>query len=127
MKTKGTTKIYLVEPHERHYSEQFIIGFAGGASDFLEVIDFFEYPDTYKKCPTPRSVQGLVVTASGKIFQFDNPSKWIRVASKVAAIGSGAPAAYGALHAGASPLDAVKAACKVDTFSGMGTKLIKFK
>lgn len=127
MKTKGKTKIYLVEPHELHYSEQFIIGFAGGASDFLEVIDYFEYPDSYKKCPTPRTVQGLVVTASGKIFQFDNPSKWIVVASKVAAIGSGAPAAYGALHSGASPLEAIKAACKVDPFSGMGTKLIRFK
>lgn len=127
IRTKGKTKIYMVEPNELHYSEQFLIGFAGGASDFLEIIDFYTHPEVYKKCPNPRGVQGLILTKSGNIYQFDNPSKWIRINSNIAAIGSGMAAAYGALHNGASPLDAVKIASKVDIFTGMGTKVFKFK
>ena len=127
MMTKGKTKIYKIKSHEMHYGEDFIMGFCGQASDIIDVVDFYEHPEDYKVFPKTRNLQGLVLTKSRKIFQFDTPSKWIAVHGKYAAIGSGSPAAYGALHMGASPKEAVLAATKVDPYTGMGTRLIKFR
>lgn len=126
MKTKGRTKIFRVAPHELHHHEEFFIGFCGIASDFIDVIDYYQNPEFYKTIPKTRGLGGLILTKSGKIFQFDDPGKWLAVAGKYAAIGSGAPAAYGALLMGATPKEAVLAASKVCPFTGMGTTLLKF-
>jgi hypothetical protein len=126
VKTKGKTKIYMVAPHELHSPEPFIIGFCGTASDIIDVMDFYEHPENYKRFPTTRNLSGLVLTLSGSIFQFDSPGKWLAVDNKFAAMGSGSPAAYGALHSGATPKQAVLAAGKVDPYTGMGTKLLSF-
>ena len=127
IKTKGLTKIWKIAPHELHYPEEFLVGFAGEAGDIIEIVDYFERPELAKGPPRIRGVSGLVLTASGKIFQFSNPAKWLALSAKYAAIGSGSPSAYGALHVGASPKEAILAASKVDPFTGMGTKVIKFK
>lgn len=126
MKTQGRTKIFKVKPHELHFHEEFLIGFCGRASDFIDVIDYYENPEYYKQIPRVRDLAGLVLTKSGQIFQFDTPGKWMSVMGKYAAMGSGAPAAYGALHMGASPKEAVLAASKVCPYTGMGTTLLKF-
>ena len=126
VKMKGKTKIYLVEPHELHCPEQFIIGFSGTASDIIDVIDFYQCPERYKRMPSTRNLQGLVLTASGVIYMFDRPSHWLPVNAKFAAMGSGSPTALGAMHMGATPKEAVLAAGKVDPYTGMGTKLLSF-
>ena len=127
-KVKAKTKIYLIEPHDLHFAhESFIMGFCGSATEIIQVVDFYERPELYKDIPRTKNLQGLVLTKSGKIFQFDTPSQWLAVEGNFAAMGSGAPSAYGALHVGASPKEAVQAAMKVDPFTGMGTKVLSFK
>ena len=125
MKTKCKTKVYKFEPHELHFEyERFMVGFCGTASEIVDIVDFYERPDLYDHMPKTRNLSGLVLTESGKIFQFDRPDKWLAVEAPYAAMGSGACAALGALHMGASPRDAIKAATKIDPFTGMGIKVI---
>lgn len=125
MKSKGITKIYRIQPHELHFHEPFIMGFCGAASEIIDVLDYYERPELYKHIPRTKNLTGLVLTHSGQIFQFDSPGKWLAVHGDFAAMGSGSPAAYGALHVGATPKQAVQAAMKVDPFTGMGTKVLK--
>jgi ATP-dependent protease HslVU (ClpYQ) peptidase subunit len=125
-KTKGKTKVFKFEAHEMHFNEDFIIGFAGQASSVFDVVDFFTTPENYKGMPRVRGVSGVVLTKSGKLFHFDNPSKWIAVDGAYAVAGSGATAAAGAMLAGATPKEAVLAASKVDIYSGMGVKVESF-
>lgn len=125
IKFKGTPKVFKIKAHELHSPEDFIIGFCGGASDFIDVVDYYYYPENYKKVPNPKSVSGVVLTMSGKLFMFDTPGTWLAVQQPFVAVGSGSSIALGALHAGASPKDAILAASKVDPFTGMGTTLMK--
>jgi 20S proteasome alpha/beta subunit len=127
IKTKGKTKIFRVSPHPMHYpEEEFIIGFCGNAAEVIDVADFYYQPENYKTPPKTKNLSGIVLTKSGKIFQFDNYGVWLSVNEQFAAAGSGAMIALGALHVGAFPKEAVLAACKVDPYSGMGTKLLSF-
>ena len=127
MKTKCKTKVYKFQPHELHFEfEPFIVGFCGTASEIVDIVDFYTSPEVYKDMPRTRNLSGLVLTQSGKIFQFDRPDKWLAVSAPFAAMGSGACTALGALHCGASPRDAVNAAMKVDPFTGLGVKVVSF-
>lgn len=127
IKVKGKTKIYKFQPNEQHFEfEEFMIGFCGAASEIVDIVDFYERPDLYKDMPRCRNLQGLVLTASGKLFQFDRPDKWLAVNAPYAAMGTGAPTALGAMHMGASPKQAVEAASKVCPFTGMGIKVYNF-
>lgn len=124
---KAKTKIYRVDPHEMHYNkEPFIIGFAGDSSNIIEVVDFYYRPDLYKKIPRLHNVFGLVLTESGVIYQFSRPGVWRLLDQQFASVGSGAAIALGALHMGATPKEAIQAATKVDIYTGMGTKVLKF-
>ena len=124
--TKGKTKIYKVKPHELHCNEEFLVGFAGIASDISDLMDYYTSPDLYKTPPKSRGLTGLALTKSGKIFVFDSPLSWVRIDAKFAAIGSGSQVAYGALHVGATPKEAVEAASKVDVYTGCGIKTLSF-
>lgn len=126
IKIKAKTKIYKLAPHEMHFNEEFIMGFCGAATEIISVVDFYERPELYKTIPRTKNLTGLVLTKSGNIFTFDNPGQWLAVEGKFASMGSGSPAAYGALYNGATPKQAVQAAMKVDPFTGMGTKTLRF-
>lgn len=128
-KTKCKSKIFLIEPAEENMymtTEPFIVGFAGDAGEIIDLLDFFTHPELYQKVPRVRNTQGLVLTQSKKIFQFTNPTNWVQINDKCAAIGSGSPYALGALNVGASPKQAVEAATKSDPFSGGGIKVLSF-
>jgi hypothetical protein len=88
--------------------EPFLVGFCGAASEIVDIVDFYNRPELYKDMPRTKNLSGLVLTSSGKIFQFDTPSKWLAVDAPYAAMGSGATTALGALHMGASPKEAVR-------------------
>lgn len=128
-KMKMGTKVHYIKAHELVCDTDFIVGLAGESAMCIDLIDFFRYPETYGKPPViPRgTMTGLVLSPKGEIFHFTHPARWVRIMEKVFAVGSGSLAALGALHAGASPKDAVLAASKVDPFTGMGTKVLKFK
>jgi ATP-dependent protease HslVU (ClpYQ) peptidase subunit len=121
-KTKCKTKVFQFDPIEDFCPEPFMVGFAGDASEIMDAVDFFTHPEIYKKPPNTKGLVGLTLTKSGKIFQFSHPAKWVRVDAKCAAIGSGAMIALGAMHSGATPKQAIKAASELDPFTGMGIK-----
>lgn len=121
---KGKTKIYEFDPHELSYpSSEFFVGFAGAASSIIEIAEFFSRPESFRKAPTVKGVTGIVLTRKGDLFVFDDYRIWLAVNQPFMAIGTGAPAAMGAMHQGASPREAVRAASKIDPFTGMGTKV----
>lgn len=129
-KLKMHTKIYRFKPNPLTYNKcNFMIGFAGSVDDIITVSDWFDQPDAYEgqKLTLAREVQGLVLTERGDMYYMTTPDKWLKLKDKVFAIGTGANVALGALNVGASTRDAVKAAIKVDPFSGMGVKTFTFK
>lgn len=122
-KFKGETKVYKFQPHDESYSEcEFIIGFAGTASDIVTVAAYYTAPYMFPKLPRVKDLAGLVLTQKGRIFIFDDYSKWLAIKEPFAAIGSGAQVALGAMAAGATPKEAIKAATKHDAYTGMGMK-----
>ena len=125
IKWKGKTKIYKFDPHPDVYNEEFIVGIAGSANDLITVSEFFYNPEAFKRVPKV-NCNGLVLTKSGRIYTFTELDKWLYMDVPFAAVGSGSPAALGALHAGASPKEAVQAAMKVDPFTGLGIKQLSF-
>lgn len=126
-KFKGTTKVYSFRAHEDGYPEDFIVGFAGAASDIVTVVSYFTSPEKFKSPPRVRGLSGLVLTASQNIFMFDDYQKWLAVDQPFYAIGSGSAYALGAMANGASPKEAVKAAMQHDSYTGMGIKGVRLK
>jgi ATP-dependent protease HslVU (ClpYQ) peptidase subunit len=109
------------------YPHSFIVGFAGSADEIIQAVDFFSNPQNYNKVPMVRNLNGLVLTSKQEIYLFARLDKWIRVNDSYAAIGSGSSIAIGAMTAGATVKEAVKAAIKHDINSGFGVKLMTFK
>lgn len=70
--------------------------------------------------------EALVLTSKG-LYHFDEFLSGGLVSQPWFAIGSGAHAALGALHAGATPQAAVEIACKVDTMSGEPIQIMELK
>lgn len=127
LKFKGAPKVYKMKPHELHWPHsEFLIGFCGIASEMIELIDFYQQPEVYGKLPRTRATKGVVLIPDGTIYMFDNPRTWMEVKEPHWAMGSGNLTALGAMHAGASTKDAIKAAMKVDPFTGGGVKTVKF-
>lgn len=125
-KWKGSPKVYQFQPHELTYPNcRFYIGFAGTAEQIVSVAEFFSRPETTKP-PRATGLKGAILTEEGNIYCFDTYDKWLLVNEKKYAIGSGADVALGALHSGASVRDSIKAAMKVDPFTGLGIKVFKW-
>lgn len=105
-----------------------IVGLAGGSFDGLAFLDWLRGSD---EKPPERLIDGdadfsaLVLTENNKLYEFD---KWCRkdaIKAKFYAIGSGAKAALGALHMGASAYMAVKVACKIDPYCAVPVKAMR--
>jgi len=127
IKWKCKTKMYKFSAHPDTYGEcDFIMGFAGTANDMITAFEFFSNPDSFKKIPNLSGLTGLVLTAKGSIYIFDKLDKWLLVDAPYAAIGSGSMYALGAMSTGASPKEAVKAASKLDPYTGLGIKVVSF-
>lgn len=110
-------KLYEVRQHGR---KRAIVALAGGAFDGIEFLEWIKGPG---REPPQRLIDGnaeftaLVMNHDG-LFEYDRWCRPERVIEPFYAVGSGAKAALGALHAGKSALDAVRIACKIDPFSG---------
>lgn len=100
--------------------EDVIIGLAGESGPGLVFLDWFGTVGD----STPPSVlidgegdfTALVLRKSG-LYEYDKWCRGEKVMGRFYAVGSGAKAALGALHMGASAKRAVQVACKVDTYS----------
>jgi hypothetical protein len=105
-----------------------IVGLSGESAPGLVFLDWYGSG----KEPPELLVHGegdftaLVMTPKG-LYEFD---KWCRgeeVLGRFHAIGSGAKAALGAMHMGASARKAVAVACKIDPYSAPPIKSMKLK
>ncbi len=127
MKFKGKTKIYKFNANPLTYNDcDFMVGFAGSASDVIAVAEFFSMPEAFDKPPKVSGMGGLVLTQKGDIFTFDHYSKWLMVNQEYMSIGSGSLVALGAVAAGSSPKEAIKIASKLDAYTGMGIKVLRW-
>lgn len=102
------------------YPKKFIVGLCGNIDTCLNVLEFFENPTTFKLPKGYKECEFVALTEDHKIYTFIDPRKWLEVNDKFYSIGSGCHFAMGAMQTGLSPLEAVKAACKLDRSSGMG-------
>lgn len=126
IKWKCKTKVYQFDGSPDTYPVDFMVGFAGTADDIITAVEFFSNPDSFPRCPNIKGLQGLVLTAKKDIFLFNHIAKWIKLDTPFAAIGTGTTAALGAMHAGVTPKEAVKAASNIDPFTGCGIKVFNF-
>lgn len=91
---------------------------AAGAGDAFAIANALRAKDNWQNIRVD-GYGSQVLSVHGKIVRIHQQGSVIEMAgAKFTAIGSGAVAALGALHAGASAVEAVRAAIKVDIFSG---------
>ena len=103
-----------------------VIGVAG---TYTEAVQFMAW---YKagmrgEAPKMKNVSALLLSKEGLIFCFDGTCNSYRITDKFMAIGSGAHAAMGAMHMGATPREAVLVAAKVDANTGGQVTVRKLK
>lgn len=86
------------------------------------------YLDWYgSKAPLPDALRhisederfGALLVIGKQVFEVDRFCRPVEIEDRFCAIGTGAQAAMGAMHAGATAIQAVVIACKVDQNSGL--------
>lgn len=103
-----------------------LLGIAGDMAPAMAFVEWFKTSAKAGSVPPPMEhVEALYLTAQGKILCFDGSAVSYEILDAFAAIGSGAPAALGALHAGASLSEAIKIAGKVDCGTGGKVRMMK--
>jgi ATP-dependent protease HslVU (ClpYQ) peptidase subunit len=99
-----------------------ILGFAGVVSYATMYIEWFgsgkPMPEQLRNIPSEYGFNVLIL-AGKRLYEADGVGRPIEVESKFYAIGSGAMAALGAMHHGATALQAAKIACKLDHNCGL--------
>jgi ATP-dependent protease HslVU (ClpYQ) peptidase subunit len=98
-----------------------IIGFVGTTSHGMELLRHLQKSDSRIPPPTDGNTYyredfgALLLTAHG-IYIYDESLIADRVTGPFFALGTGALAALGAMERGANAIEAVKVACKYDTY-----------
>lgn len=122
MKWRGRGKVFRFKAHPRVCDTDFIVGFAGNASEIVDVCNYFEHAEMFDRLPRVRNLGGIVLCSDGDIFKFDHYTTWLRVEQPFIALGSGAEYAMAAMDCGKSPQEAVRIASKYDAYTGMGIR-----
>lgn len=122
--TLGSTKVHGSYQKIRRIGG-FLIGTAGSVAACQSFIDWVKAGDD--EDPPPKGeYNALIVDPRGKVREIENGSVLpVPRGAKFFAIGSGAPYALAAMYAGASAIDAVKIAAKIDTSTGLPVKSLK--
>lgn len=119
------TKLHRVLQGRR----ELVVGLAG---DSFAGLEFLEWLKSGGATPSARLLDGegefhaLVLTRRG-LFDYDRWCRPERVQDRYYAVGSGAAAALGAMHAGLSAAAAVKTACQIDPYSGLPVETMKLE
>jgi ATP-dependent protease HslVU (ClpYQ) peptidase subunit len=93
------------------------VGIAGSYTECIIFVNWWK-KGAKGEAPSMKEVEALILTSDGRILCFDQHESFFELTDGFAAIGSGAQAALGAMHAGAGPEDAVLIAGKVDPGTG---------
>jgi len=91
---------------------------------FLEACQGYKDDSTY---PKDGSFNALVLYDDGTVLLYLSAGQPVNVQNRFHGIGSGADAALGALHMGATLPIAVKIAAKVDNGTGLGVQLVNLE
>ena len=94
-----------------------LIGVAGDYPAAVAFVNWYK-SKTKPNVPDMKNLNVMVLTPTGKILHYDHSLHPYEVTDNFSAIGSGAQAALGAMHAGARPRDAVRIASKIDRNTG---------
>jgi len=104
-----------------------LLGFAGDTSFATLYCDWYgsgkPMPDQLKSVPEDRKFSVLIVIGK-KLYEADWICRPLEIEAKFHAIGSGAQAALGAMHQGATALQAARIACKIDSACGLPVQSI---
>lgn len=118
----GGARMFLCEklfPKILPSGDKVIIATAGESSPGMVFVDWFgsgkEAPDNF--IIGEADFTCLVLQKDG-LWEYDAWCRGIKILDEFYAIGSGAKAALGALHMGASAVKAVEMACRIDHYSG---------
>ena len=104
-----------------------LVGAAGGVADSEQFLQWLKYDDG--ETPPPKGqYSALVIDPRGRVREIENGSVLpVPRGAKFHAIGSGGPFALAAMYAGASAVEAVKIATKIDINSGLPVRKLKLK
>lgn len=95
-----------------------LVGTAGEVNNTNKFEKWFGTKRAKPRFSKNADFEALVLSADGKLYHYDETCSPSEITQPFFAIGSGAHAALGALHAGATPELAVEIAIKIDTLSG---------
>ena len=102
-----------------------IIGYAGDVEAGVAFIEWKKGGE--KPVELDEDFEAIVLSKSGKITWYGPKLLPIVIKEKFTALGSGSHLAIGAMYRGASPEEAVKIACKVDTGSCLPVNVFNIK
>jgi hypothetical protein len=81
--------------------------------------------EDYPGNPDHETVVVAMSKSSGKAWCIEAPGVWIPIEDEMFACGSGGPVALGALAMGATPKEAVEAACEWDEGTGFEVQVVR--
>lgn len=102
-------------------TQEVIIATAGESSPGMVFVDWFgsrKAPPLHEFLTGSADFTCLVLQQDG-LWEYDAWCRGVKIMDMFYAIGSGAKAALGALHMGASARKAVEVACRIDHYSGL--------
>jgi ATP-dependent protease HslVU (ClpYQ) peptidase subunit len=94
-----------------------LVGWCGEVFAAQVFIEWLKNDANRKPSLGNEDFEAIVVAANGRVTIWNQSLVAWKPRGQFFAIGSGAPAALGAMHAGKGAVDAVKIACKVDPYS----------
>lgn len=123
--TRGT-KMFRKRINRRDH----ILGFCGALTGAMLYYDWYgsnkPMPDQLRHLPAD-DYFGVLIMIGKKLYEGDCMCRPVEVEAKFHAIGSGAQAALGAMHRGASALEAANIACAIDPSCGRPIVLMSNK
>jgi 20S proteasome alpha/beta subunit len=97
-----------------------LVGVAGDLIDAMVFVEWLRNPKKARKPETHADFLALELRADGKIYMWNATLHALLMEDEYYAIGSGAPVAMGAMFAGSTAEQAVRAAIKWDAYSSGG-------
>lgn len=101
-----------------------VFAFCGSIAEAWEVLESI-LEDT--KTPRAANLTALKITPKGHVYVYEGHGAWFKDSGRIGAWGSGGEYALGAMMVGATAVEAVKAACKLDSGSGGPVRSIQVK
>jgi ATP-dependent protease HslVU (ClpYQ) peptidase subunit len=104
-----------------------LVGIAGEIHSALVFIEWLKNDKSRKPDLSNEDFDAIVIATTGRVTIWNQSLVAWRPVGKFFALGSGAPAAMAAMHAGKGALEAVKIACKVDPYTRGPVRSLRLK